>query len=290
MSAQASTEEDRNSMLTIKRYRLLLGALLCYLIWRRRTAGAIALPRAWGPRWLAALTGLGFSVLLRVVGRIPLATLKPPSKGVDEGQQYIVVWHPHGAYTTMAFMHTGYLSILSKPLTWFPGIASVLFNIPIFRETALLLNARAVTGRQAHCTALSTHLTQASFSQKLIPFHSVLERLLSAGLNIGIQPGGIPEQLQVSRGPTGHSLSTFGAHHTQNISELHAMALAQSDHRREIAVFPPNLGFIRLALRHGADLLPAYIFGENQAVTVQWPSYKPIFSDRFLAVATPVSV
>merc|ERR1711971_426547 len=29
--------------------------------------------------------------------------------------------------------------------------------------------------------------------------------------------------------------------------------------------FPCRLGFIKLAMRHGTDLLPAYIFGENQA-------------------------
>jgi len=39
----------------------------------------------------------------------------------------------------------------------------------------------------------------------------------------------------------------------------------QSDERREIAVFHKRLGFIRLAMRHGVPLLPAYIFGENQA-------------------------
>ena len=84
----------------------------------------------------------------------------------------------------------------------------MLFNVPFFREAALLLNARSVDGK-------------------------TIEKLATAGRNVGIQPGGIPEQLQ-------------------------------SDHRREIAVFPPRLGFVRLAMRHGAYLLPAYIFGENQ--------------------------
>jgi len=208
---QPEEEGDVSLSSTILRYRVLLGLLVAYLLWRRQTSSVISLTRPWGPRWLAALTGLAFSELLRVVGRIPVATLKPPSKGVDEKKQHVVVWHPHGAYTTMAFMHCGYHSVRSTPLTWFPGIAPVLFNVPFFRETALLLNARSVTGK-------------------------VLEKLAAAGVNVGVQPGGIPEQLQ-------------------------------SDHRREIAVFPPNLGFVRLAMRHGADLLPAYIFGENQAYT-----------------------
>lgn len=56
-----------------------------------------------------------------------------------------------------------------------------------------------------------------------------------------MQPGGIPEQLR-------------------------------SDHRREIALFPKRLGFVRLAMRHGVDLLPVYIFGENQAYTTLGPT------------------
>ncbi|CAE7619026.1 2-acylglycerol O-acyltransferase 2 [Symbiodinium microadriaticum] len=44
-----------------------------------------------------------------------------------------------------------------------------------------------------------------------------------------------------------------------------------SDHRREQLVFPPNLGFCRLALKHGVPLLPIYVFGENQVFTTyEW--------------------
>lgn len=194
----------------VQRHRALLLAILLYLIWRRASARAIHSTRPWGPRWLAALTGLAFSKLMSVVGKIPVF-LYPPSKGVDHKKQHVVVWHPHGAYTTMAFMHCGYHSATQQPLTWFPGIAPVLFNVPFFREAALLLNARSVNAK-------------------------TLEKVAAAGRNVGVQPGGIPEQLE-------------------------------SDHRREIAYFPPRLGFVRLAMRHGADLLPAYIFGENQAYT-----------------------
>jgi hypothetical protein len=170
-AAPAHEEVDDPVTPTVLRYRVLLAAIALYLLWRRHTAPAISLARPWGPRWLAALTGLAFSELLRVVGRIPVATLKPPSKGVDDSKQHVVVWHPHGALTTMAFMHCGYHSVMKQPLTWFPGIAPVLFNVPFLRETTLLLNARAVSGK-------------------------VMEKLASAGLNVGVQPGGIPEQLQ----------------------------------------------------------------------------------------------
>lgn len=183
-------------------------AIALYLAFRTATASGTKRAASWGPRILARLVGWFFTRLLSVVGRVPVS-MKPPPKGVDPAKQYVVVWHPHGSYTTMAFMHCGHQSMQSAPLTWFPGIAPMLFMVPGFREAALLLNARSCQAR-------------------------VMNKLLEAGLTIGLQPGGIAEQLQ-------------------------------SDHRREIAVFPPRLGFVRLAMQHGVDLLPVYIFGENQA-------------------------
>jgi len=208
--AEADSPHGTSLWPFVLRYRIALTLVVLYLLWRRATAGAIHSVRPWGPRWLAALTGLAFSRLMSVVGKNSVS-LKPPPNGVDKSKQHVVVWHPHGAYTTMAFMHCGYHSATEQPVSWFPGIAPILFNVPLFRETALLLNARSVGAK-------------------------TIEKLAAAGVTVGVQPGGIPEQLQ-------------------------------SDHTREIAVFPPRLGFIRLAMRHGADLLPAYIFGENQAYT-----------------------
>eukprot|EP00747_Dinoflagellata_sp_TGD_P213494 gnl/TRDRNA2_/TRDRNA2_86430_c0_seq1.p1 gnl/TRDRNA2_/TRDRNA2_86430_c0~~gnl/TRDRNA2_/TRDRNA2_86430_c0_seq1.p1 ORF type:complete len:339 (+),score=43.54 gnl/TRDRNA2_/TRDRNA2_86430_c0_seq1:62-1018(+) len=60
-----------------------------------------------------------------------------------------------------------------------------------------------------------------------------LERLLRAGNSVAIQPGGVREQL----------LTT---------------------HDQERAVFPAGLGFIRLALKFGVPIIPAYVFNENQ--------------------------
>lgn len=61
----------------------------------------------------------------------------------------------------------------------------------------------------------------------------VVENLLEKGQSIAIQPGGVKEQMA-------------------------------SRHDQEQAVFPQNLGFIRMAIKHGMDLLPVYIFNENQ--------------------------
>jgi len=62
---------------------------------------------------------------------------------------------------------------------------------------------------------------------------SVVDNLANKGRSLALQPGGVHEQLV-------------------------------SDDEQEQAVFPANLGFIRLALTHGMDILPAYVFNENQ--------------------------
>lgn len=61
----------------------------------------------------------------------------------------------------------------------------------------------------------------------------VVETYLEKGKAIALQPGGIKEQM-ITR------------------------------HDQEQAVFPANLGFIRMAMRYGMDLLPVYLFNENQ--------------------------
>lgn len=62
---------------------------------------------------------------------------------------------------------------------------------------------------------------------------SVVENLARKGQSIALQPGGVKEQI-VTR------------------------------HDQEQAIFPANLGFIRTAIKYGMDLLPVYIFNENQ--------------------------
>jgi len=62
---------------------------------------------------------------------------------------------------------------------------------------------------------------------------SVVANLANKGRSLALQPGGVHEQLL-------------------------------SDDEQEQAVFPANLGFIRLALTHGMNILPAYMFNENQ--------------------------
>jgi hypothetical protein len=60
-----------------------------------------------------------------------------------------------------------------------------------------------------------------------------MDAILDAGHSVGVVPGGIHEQ-------------------------------THTDPTTEALYFPPNLGFIRLAIERGLPLWPCYIFGENQ--------------------------
>lgn len=208
-------------------YPIIFTIIALYLAWRRLTEEAHTRAGPWGPRWLARLVGMfltrlysgshGFGLpflpgwVTDWLCCVPVKRVRLPRTRIDRKQQHVVVWHPHGAYASTAAMHCGHLSMQQQPLEWYPGIAPVLFNVPFFREAMLLLNARSVDAR-------------------------VIDRLADAGLNVAIQPGGIPEQIR-------------------------------ADHTKEIAVFSERMGFVRLAMRRGAPLLPVYVFGENQTFT-----------------------
>jgi len=186
----------------------VVAIVLLYATWFRMSSQLPARLGSWGPRWLARMLSL---VLSRALGwsGAPIRSLRTPQPPIDPSKQHLVVWHPHGAYTCMAFGHCANQSVTQTPLAWHAAVAPVLFKIPIMRELLLLFDARSVNAK-------------------------VVDKLCASGATVGIQPGGVPEQLQ-------------------------------TDCEREMAVFPPRLGFIRLAMRHGVPLLPAYIFGENQA-------------------------
>ena len=59
-----------------------------------------------------------------------------------------------------------------------------------------------------------------------------LDRALRSGRSVGLSTGGVWEQLHTS-------------------------------HEQEALSLLPNLGFVRLAMRHGVPLVPTYAFGEN---------------------------
>ena len=174
-----------------RRSRLLFGLTL-FVAWRRYTDHVISSAEEWGPRWLAELVAKAFSMLMELVGaRLVRHHAAPP---LEPGRRYMVVWHPHAAYTTMALMHTATMTVRGTPLTWFTCVAPFLFTVPGLREALLLLNARSCDPK-------------------------VVEGLAGRGVAVGLQPGGVPEQLRAdhtheARGtparpdqPTAHSLA-----------------------------------------------------------------------------------
>ena len=195
----------------LERYPILTSCCAIYAALYWANGKAITRPGPFGPRWLAVLVARLFSAIMTYVGRCPVRKLVLPQPPFDPTRQHMVVWHPHGPYTTMAFMKCAIYTTTATPLEWYPGIAPFLFKLPLFREALLLLNARSCDYR-------------------------TMDSLAAAGLTIGLQPGGIPEQLE-------------------------------ADHAQDTAIFPARLGFIRMAMRYGMPLLPVYIFGENQAYT-----------------------
>jgi hypothetical protein len=175
-----------------RRSRLLFGLTL-FVAWRRYTAHVISSAEEWGPRWLANLVAKAFSMLMELIGARLVRHHAPPP--FEPGRRHMVVWHPHAAYTTMALMHTATMTVRGSPLTWFTCVAPILFTVPGLREALLLLNARSCDPK-------------------------VVEGLAGSGVAVGLQPGGVPEQLRAdhtheARGtparpdfePTAHSLA-----------------------------------------------------------------------------------
>jgi 1-acyl-sn-glycerol-3-phosphate acyltransferase len=203
LNVTSQQEQERQSSTMLRIWRVACAVLLLLLV--RGPWNAKARTKPWGPRWLALLVARLLTALANLIGvRHTVAW----ADGLDRSRQHMVIWHPHGALAFSALMIGGLVSLERRPVGWYTGVASILFQIPGLREVLSLLDAREVTT-------------------------TTLRGLLRAGRSVGLQPGGIPEQLRTS-----------------------------SD--REVAYFPPNLSFVRLAIEHGTPLLPCYLFGENQ--------------------------
>jgi len=190
----------------------LLGYLSAYVLWQRMVLKkASRAAEGWGPKSLA----VAVSSIPYAFGNWWLKWSMNADELVKEGKldpnrQYMLVWHPHGVFCMNSLLFFSHKSarqqVLGKPL--FCGVADVLFQIPGLSEFLLLCNAKNIAT-------------------------STTEKLLAKGHNVGVNPGGIHEQVE-------------------------------TDHRKEVASFPGNFGFVRLAIKHGVPLLPCYHFGENQ--------------------------
>lgn len=68
------------------------------------------------------------------------------------------------------------------------------------------------------------------------------------------------------------------------------MRRLRADHRQEIAVFSSRLGFVRLAMRRGAPLLPVYVFGENQTFSTTGAGrFIANFAFKYLGLPAPLT-
>ncbi|CAJ1412623.1 unnamed protein product [Effrenium voratum] len=136
------------------------------------------------------------------------------------------------------------------PRNWFVGIATLLFRFPFIGEYLALVNARPVTQRMS-------------------------DKLLAAGRSMALQPGGLPEQVV-----TDHRKEQLVARRVNGTYK--ALSGAKQ-------VFPPGLGFCRLALKHGTPLLPIYVFGENQVFTTyEWGRRTTQSLFRRFGIAVPL--
>jgi len=128
----------------------------------------------WGPRWLA----VGASSLFYRFGCFwlnwTIDTEEAVKKGrFDPDKQYLMVWHPHGAFTIAAFYFFSHFAARSPMIfnkTLYCAVADLLLSIPGLAEYLLLCNARSAN-------ALS------------------MNSILKTGACIALQPGGIHEQV-----------------------------------------------------------------------------------------------
>lgn len=133
-------------------------------------------------------------------------------KHVDKTKQHFVACHPHGAAIFQrTFWRTEQLEGLFGDRPWRMLGASVLFKIPIVREMSLWFGA--VDASRPNC-----------------------DRLLKAGCNLCVFPGGLDE------------------------------ANSSEDAATGAITIRTRTGFIRLAVQHGACVLPVFCFGELDAV------------------------
>mmetsp|Transcript_7371 Transcript_7371/g.20623 ORF Transcript_7371/g.20623 Transcript_7371/m.20623 type:complete len:341 (-) Transcript_7371:122-1144(-) len=151
-------------------------------LWYRLVLRRVArTPRPWGPQWLAVrLSGLlhDFGCWYLQWSNNGEETIKA---GVwEQGKQYIIVWHPHGAFTVSALYFISHWVSISWP--WgvdrhglrgrvYCAVAPLLLQIPGLSEFLLLCNARSVESKS-------------------------FDALLASGATVAVQPGGLLEQVE----------------------------------------------------------------------------------------------
>jgi len=156
---------------------LVVAALSAWLVWYVLVLQKVAsssLP--WGPKWLAvAVSGAIFRFgkwYLRYSDNLAEHAAAGYWK---DGQQYVMVWHPHGAFAIAALCFTSHYWADDFPTgrrgAQFVCVASLLLRVPFLADYLLLCHARSQDRK--------------TFSN-----------LLQAGATVAVQPGGLHEQVE----------------------------------------------------------------------------------------------
>lgn len=127
----------------------------------------------WGPRWLAR----GLSGVLYRFGAWYLDFSHNGEESLEAGhwgpgKQYVMAWHPHGAFTISALYFVSHFWSKNYPggNDRYVCVAPLLLRIPLLAEFLLLCHAR---------------------SQDSATFNGLLRK----GATVAVQPGGIAEQV-----------------------------------------------------------------------------------------------
>mmetsp|Transcript_60358 Transcript_60358/g.118748 ORF Transcript_60358/g.118748 Transcript_60358/m.118748 type:complete len:338 (+) Transcript_60358:1-1014(+) len=131
--------------------------------------------RPWGPRRLIAfLSGRFFKLGCWYLNYSDNCEEVVKEGTFGQGAQYLIVWHPHGAFTLSAFVFFSHYWAIGYPgdssVLRYVCIAPLLLRIPFLSEYLLMCNAR---------------------SQDSKTFSS----LLRTGATVAVQPGGLIEQV-----------------------------------------------------------------------------------------------
>ncbi|OLQ07977.1 Acyl-CoA wax alcohol acyltransferase 2 [Symbiodinium microadriaticum] len=174
--ARVSGDSRTSQMMLLPGLAAVSSVLGCWAAWYFFVLQpASASSRPFGPRWLATFV----SKIMNTYGRWYLnysdnfAELMAAGHW-DKGQNYVVCWHPHGAFSISAFFFVAHYWAQNfpskKPAKQFVSIAPLLFRVPLMSEYLLLCHAR----RQDRKT---------------------FSKLLSQGATVAVNPGGLYEQV-----------------------------------------------------------------------------------------------
>ncbi|KAF1326643.1 Diacylglycerol o, partial [Globisporangium splendens] len=169
---------------------------------------------------------------------------------LDPSKRYIFGFHPHGiiVFSRIATFGGSWEKVFPNIAARLLG-ASAVFYVPLAREICLWL-----------------HAVDAS--------RSTAEKVLKSGKSILVYPGGVPEIFLTE--PDSKEVHLVCARLTTGGREFLFDARLLLILSQNKIMLKSRLGFVKLAIRHGAELVPVFIFGEKWFYNVWTPSPKVV--------------